>query len=252
MAKTSEKKIKSGIKWNIISFGLTAILGVFTNIFISFWGSASYLGIYNILASYYIVLGQMASLGMQYAAVYLVVGATKEDEPIVNCSLLCISFISSFVVALISFIFAPFVGEFIYKDIIFSSGMRAVAVALLFFGVNKTIMGILNAYQKMGCYAILQTLRYLLILGIIIFSIIMNSFEVIGIMCFAIAEFTILFVGIAMIIKTTELTRPNLNILKCCLEYGVKSMVGGIINELNTKVDIMVLGVLAQPFVVGI
>lgn len=248
-----EARLKSGILWNIAGFGVTALLGMVTNIVVMLYGSSDILGMYNQLTAYYAVLGQLASCGMQQAGVYFLARAQdKDDEGRIAGSMLSCSAVAGAAAALFLYLAAGALGRYIYRDPAMAAGIRAVAAAAVPFGINKCILGILNAYRQMEKFSVLQMMKYVIILLTVLTAVYWQKFYEYGIYCFLAAEMLTLILGLFCLRKAVRVKRPRFSMIKEQFVFGSKAVVGGVVNQLNTKVDILVLGIFCSNDIVGI
>lgn len=248
-----EARLKSGVIWNIAGFGITAVLGVIINIFVMMYGDSAILGVYNQLTAYYAVLGQLASCGMQQAGVYFLSKTeNKDDEEYTVGSMLLCCIITGTMTTFIMYLLAGILNRYIYHDLAMLSGIRAVALAAIPFGLNKCILGILNAYRKMERFSVLMTMRYIVILLVILVTVYQKQFYNYGIYCFFIAEMVTIILGARFLLKEVKVKRPKREMVREQLWFGGKAVVGGVVNQLNTKVDILVLGIFCANDIVGI
>lgn len=252
MKREMESTLKSGIIWNVIGFGLTAVMGIIINIVVVIYGNSAILGIYNQLTAYYAVLGQVAAFGMQQLGVFFVTNAQdpKEEHQLIGSMLLC-SLIAGLVTAYAMYLLANPLNEIFYHNRAMLAGLRAVAVAAVPFGINKCILGILNAYQQMKKYAVLQMAKYAIILLVVLISVCTNQFYQYGVYCFLIAEIAIIIFAVILAGRKVKIGAPQISMLKKCFAFGGKALAGGVVNQLNTRVDILVLGIFCTSEIVG-
>lgn len=250
---TSGKKLAKDILWNMVAFGVSGVLGIAVNIIIATYGDEKILGVYNQMMAFYIVIGQIASWGLQHSCVYFMANAKDDKEKNQrNSAMIVCVVIAGCLVAFLWYVFIKFGGQYIYRDAQMLKGLRAISLALTFFGINKCIAGIMNAYEKMVRYAWLQMLRYIIISVIILISVFTNSFYYFGIYCFLISEAVGLVVGLVFLSDLFRFTRPKIKYIRQCIRFGGRAMLGGIVTELNTKADVLVLGLFAPVEIVGV
>lgn len=242
-----------GILWNMGSFIIIGISGILMNVLIGFFYNPSVLGVFNLSMSFYIVIGQVGSMGLQNAAIYYTPRQNNKNElGSLFSSFLCISFVVSLACALCFWLITDPLGKYIFHSEDLSDALRAVAPALIFFSLNKVLLGFINSLRCMRAFAILQGSRYLLIILFILFSSLLRAPGGILIHALLVAEVILFVIAIIFLLRQFTPRMPKYAKIRQGLAFGVKSMVGGVIGELNTKVDILVLGIFCSDSIVGI
>ncbi len=253
--KTFHRDFAKGLMWNYISIIFLAAGGIVFSFLIGVYYDAETLGGFQLTYAYYIVFSQVGVWG-SHMAVTKYVSEYAEDRKTVNIilssGLLIVGLISIVLGGLAWGICNLGIRELLGNSL--RDSINAVILAVLFFSMNKVILGYLNGLSRMKEYAVFQSMRNILIaLWIIIFAI----FKVPGYkisFCFAYAEIIIFLVEIPLImIKEKFSICFSTEWIKKILVFGTRIMPANIVLELSTKVDILCLSwILRNEELVGI
>jgi O-antigen/teichoic acid export membrane protein len=250
-----QHKINRDIMWTLGSFFVLAASGIFMNIIIVIFRDASSLGIFNLSYAVYLIGSQIAVLGihnsvMRYAAYHS--GNTVERGTMLASA------------SAITLLFGLIFGGLVYLSQpwlvkLFGSEEAAEAIAytgfgLMLFPLNKVLISYINGLRHMRALSLLQTTRYLTVLtGITIISISSLSFTY-ATWSFFIAEAlttvsVLVYMGKAGLLKHLAITRKW---IKEHLAFGFKGALGSILLDMNTRVDVLLLGVFMSESDVGV
>lgn len=133
-------------------------------------------------------------------------------------------------------------------------GLNAAAIGIFFFPLNKVLLTYLNARRRMWLYAIGNAGRYVLMLFILSAMHIKHVPGAYFPLCLAVSE-SLLF-AMLMLACLPHLRRLSINEFRDWsrkhLRFGAKGVAGGMLADLNTRIDILVLGLMADDRAVGI
>lgn len=248
------KKLKSGIIWNLVSYMVLALLTIILYaILLKVYGKEE-LGVFSIVMSFYVLSGHVGVWGLQSAAVFFVAQLEGEKEKVskmFSAAIVIVLIVSSIVAIVLSFI-ANFIGKYVYSSDYISIGLRMLAPAIVLFSVNKLILGYLNGFKKMKQYALLQSLRYFIMVTYVIVIALMGGKFSITLYTFFVAETGVLLVGHVFLRKHVQLKLPNIDGIAKNLSFGSKAVFANVLEDFNTRIDVMMLGVLSSNRDVGL
>lgn len=249
-----KSKFSQDLIWNYASFALLAISGILINLIIAFFYGAASLGRFNLIYTVYILLSQFSVGGIHYSAlVHLAKYETNiERVQIIIGSALVPTVLLSLFFSLLLFFSSNVIAAYIGGQSI-AAGLMIVAPALLFFSVNKVLLASLNGLQYMRAYAFGQALRYILMLIFILYICMCRYNEVWLSANFLFAEIILaifLTTFTLFVLKGKVLT--NLQWLKTHIEFGIKGFLTGVFVEMNSRVDILILGHFVSNQSVGV
>lgn len=238
-----------GIVYNLISMTLIAIFGMLTNIFIASKYGSSILGNFNHQMAYYIVLSQLCVMGIHSAILKYIPQADSEiDMRDIVSSALFICVLNAIVVSLIIVIF---ISTLAFFDIISNSYSEIVILAqlsALFFSINKVGLSVFNARNKMGTYAFFNALRFVVVFMLSL--LITNKKNILYIL--PISEVMLLIVVCLKLWKNSYLGTISIDKIKKLYTFGFKIMGSYLAIEINTRVDVMIIGLICMDSNVGI
>lgn len=243
--------LSSGIGWNLVGFVTIAVAGLLLNIAVAGFYDARTLGYFNIILSVYIVGGQLAAFGIQYSTLYhvsVLAGEPEEAASAIQAALLGVGFLSALVCALIWLGNAAFTG-----NPALGSAMVYALPGLFLFPLNKTMLAALNGSRRMGLFALFNAGRVALIVVAVVLA------GVAGVAgdslpgCLSIAE-GLLFLGLVVANRAAFRTAASRrrSWLARHFQFGSRGMLGGLIAEANTRIDVLVLGLFASSSAVGV
>jgi O-antigen/teichoic acid export membrane protein len=247
-----DSTLKTGVVWNVAAFGMIGISGVAMNILIATLYPAWVLGAFNQVLAYYIVGGQIATFAIHYSVLYNVSVAASDPRrsgEAASTGLLLGTLMSLAVCA------ALWLGKgLIIRSDAVVAGLEAALPGLFLFPLNKILMATLNALRHMRIYAVANAARYVLIVAAIpVVAYAELPAERVPI-CLTVAEL-LLFAGL-LAVTAARLRVPSraaaMAWIRTHLAFGSRGVAGGLLVELNTRVDILVLGFFTNDATVGI
>jgi len=248
-------KFSTDVLWNLGSLALLGASGVLINTIIAHYQSPASLGVFNQAFAFYIVLSQLAVGGMQFSIVKHLSHTDDRDlmATVISSALVAIT-VTAVLVAVVAFLFSHSIGVlFESKDV--ALGIQFICPALVLFSVNKGFMMVLNGTRRMRAYAVFQGLRYLLLIVSVI-GLILAGFE--GpylVWCFLVSELLLAIGLIGFVQKSVVrlgLRHADRSWILRHLSFGMRGFFGGMLSDLNTRVDIILLGYFVSDANVGI
>ena len=248
-------KFSTDVLWNLGSLALLGASGVLINTIIARYQSPASLGVFNQAFAFYIVLSQLAVGGMQFSIVKYLSHTDDRDlmATVISSALVAIT-VTAVLVAVVAFLFSHSIGVlFESKDV--ALGIQFICPALVLFSVNKGFMMVLNGTRRMRAYAVFQGLRYLLLIVSVI-GLILAGFE--GpylVWCFLASELLLAIGLIGFVHKSIVglgLRHADRSWIFRHLSFGMRGFFGGMLSDLNTRVDIILLGYFVSDASVGI
>jgi O-antigen/teichoic acid export membrane protein len=135
-----------------------------------------------------------------------------------------------------------------------AEGMAVATPGLFFFALNKIGMSIVNAAQRMRAFALYTSLRYSsMLLGLYVAHLWGLADSRLAFL-FSFAE-GILFVPLAIEVARQMSGRVSATWREWSrehLRYGVRSVVSGMLLELNSRIDVLMLGYFLSDAPVGV
>ena len=259
MANTPSRfdgKFLTDTAWNYAAFAIMAATGVILNFFIATHFGIETLGVFNQIYAVYIITAQLAVLGLhdsaqKHNAEYL---DFPERLEVVSAAALWLAAGSGLLTAIMIFALSGPIGRLAESEAV-GRGIALAAPGLLFFALNKVLMGILNGRRRMKAFAAAQAFRVSVILA--------------SCLCVAALDLPGYVLGASFTIAEVALLPGLLWVLRPPLtgfaedadfrgwtanhfRFGTKALVNGFLGESYIRVDIIMLGVFVSDHAVGI
>ncbi|MCG6121914.1 MAG: oligosaccharide flippase family protein [Microvirga sp.] len=248
-------KLSSDIAWTTASFAVLAASGILINLVVAYFRNAEDLGVFNLAYSVYIIVSQIAVMGIHYSV--LRNSAHYDDDKATLGAMLgsAVAPVVLFGLLWAGAVFAaePWLAWFFDSD----RAARSIAVGALgiaLFPITKVLISFLNGLREMKAFAILQAGRYIVVAGVVtIFAVSDLPFEYAS-LCFLIAEIATLVGAIGYIAARGLVAslRIERGWLGNHLTFGGKSLVAGMFGEINTRVDVLIIGFFLSDRAVGV
>lgn len=249
------EKFQTDVLWNVGSLFILGISGIAMNILIGRFYNADVLGIFNQVYAVYILSSQLAAGSVhisiqKYLSQYL--HDKKKHGQIISSGLVII-FILGIIVAAIVYLTRNYLGLFLKSPEV-SLGLIYIIPGLIFFALNKGLMAILNGLRLMKIFAITQALRYILMVLFLGLAIILHFDGTKLSFIFSGTEICLFLILSVISFKLFHFVLPNAwgSWTRRHIIFGYKSLLGSILVDVNTRVDVLILGYFASDRVVGI
>jgi O-antigen/teichoic acid export membrane protein len=251
-----QSKFLNDAIWNYGAFAVMAASGVVLNFFIAAHFGIEVLGVFNQIYALYVVTAQFAVMGFHDSAQKHV--SEMDAEPhrigVVSAAALVLAAAFGLVVAFGVYLLSQPIGM-LADSVPVGQGIALAAPGLMFFAINKVLMGILNGVRRMKAFAGGQTLR----VSVILISCLGVAWAelppyMLG-LSFTIAEVTLLPLLLYLV-------RPHLTDfssgealrrwIKVHFHFGSRALINGFLAESYIRIDIIMLAVFVSDREVGI
>ncbi|HRN87721.1 MAG TPA: oligosaccharide flippase family protein [Hyphomicrobium sp.] len=247
-------KVSSDIAWTTASFAVLAASGIVINLVVAYFRNAADLGVFNLAYSVYIIASQIAAFGIHYSVLR---SAAHEDRDKAKLGAILGSAVIAVVVLGIVFAGAIYAAEPLFARIFSERAGHSIAIAALgiaLFPVTKVLISFLNGLRHMKAFSVLQAVRYITVAAVVTaFAMSDLPFEY-ATFCFLIAELITLVGATAYIWyrRLVEALRVERKWLERHISFGSKGLVAGMFGEINTRVDVLIIGYFLSEREVGI
>jgi O-antigen/teichoic acid export membrane protein len=240
---------------NLGSVILLGISGVIINILIVRFYTASDLGVFNQIYAVYVLFSQLAVIGVQISVLKHIAQFSdkKQECNVIITTALVISLVSASVATVLLFLLRNIISWMLESSAV-GAGLIYILPGLWCFALNKVYLSILNGFQKMRAYAFFSSLRAM---GLLFCILVAVSVRIDGYklpFIFTAAELvTLIFIAsYTHRIFSLDLGEDYRGWIRKHLNFGLKSVSIGLVTELNTRVDVLILGIFTSDRVVGI
>jgi O-antigen/teichoic acid export membrane protein len=254
---TTPHRLGRDIAWNVIPVVLLAGVGLGLNIGIgsrAAWGPEA-LGVFNQVTTAYFVLAVFGALGIQYSVLREV--AAHRADPAQVAAIVVGALVPTAVLgAIVTAVFV--VGRGAVAALLDSTpvadGMLWAAPGLFCFTVNKVLFGVVNGLRRMRAFAVYTSLRYAVLavgFGIAV-AVDAEPAQLGGL--WTLTEGALLLVLAGELVATVALRRATgwRSWVAAHLRYGTRGAGATLLFELNSRLDIWLLGAVLSDDMVGI
>lgn len=257
MDNVNEKsRRRRDLAWNVAPIVLLAVVGLGMKLLIGrpdWWGKAA-LGVFNLVAISWFAFAVLGACGLQFAVLRAI--AEEPDDPARVAAVTVGALIPGVVIA------AATTGLYLLARGVFgdlqgatvAESMTWAAPGLFCFAINKILLGVVNGLRRMRAFAVYTSLRYLLLaVGLVLARLAeVDVAQLSAIWTFT--EGVLLLVLIGELVATVELRRAAgwLGWAKRHLDFGARSVGATLATEINSKLDVWLIGIAASNAQVGI
>jgi O-antigen/teichoic acid export membrane protein len=247
---------RAAVAANFGSFAVLGVSGVATNVVLSYSYGSELLGAFNQILSLYIIGAQLAAGGTHLAVTRLLPlhtdDAFRQWSTVVAALVLAGAL--SIGVALAVLAGRPLLMA-VFGSPLVALGLPPLIAALALCGINKVMLGVLNATERHAAFASVQALRPLIVL---IGVVLMWRLGLDGASVFALvplSELVVLALSVVLVLPLGRSAgwrsawRREISPVR---RFSTRVFPGSLVAEANSRIDVLVLGALASDRLVGI
>ncbi len=246
------------VLWNVFSLGILGVSGIALNVAILAWRDSEALGIFNQVFACYIIVSQLAVGGLQFSTLKHCSHA-QDDLPqcaTITTSALVLVAAVSLVICLLLFSLRDLIGAMLDSPGV-AQGLAFAIPGLFLFSLNKVLNMALNGLRNMRAFAVFQALRYVFIFIAVIVIMRLGYSDAHLPLSLTLAELVLFLILIAYInarlfrIRIWRISEMR-RWFRRHLSFGYRGFLSGVLVELNTRVDILMLGYFLGDALVGV
>lgn len=255
MSLSVSTRFSHGVIYNLVSFGVIGVSGFLLNALIGRIHGEAALGQFSQVFAAYLILSQLAVGGFYFSTLRFVsehIETPQTAGVILNTALL-LGLAQSIVISGATWLAAPLIGRLLDSPNV-TTGLYWIAPALVVFALNKILFATVNGLQQIGLHALFQGLRFVFVILSLVALIALDSPSAVIPVVFTIAE-TVLFVLFMLWFAGKGLLQPpyiSREWLARHVSFGRRVYFSGLLFDINTKVDIIMLGYFTGDAEVGI
>lgn len=249
------RQLNAHIIWNLTSVGILAISGLAANTLIGRLDGPVVLGVFTQVTSLFFVTSQLSMLGVNFSVLKHVAEFRHEEEraKVVARTGFLLTLIYALVFTAFAYATSPLVSRVLGSADVGKAWFIAIPT-LIAFNLNKTLLAILNAHERMIVFAIFMGSRFLFVLLLfwVFVEIDVPTYWVGGIVGLAEA---------CLFVFMLPLTLKHLGPLWHGISkdwalrhfrYGVRGYLTAISLEINSKLTVLVAGMFLNDAAVGV
>lgn len=234
------------------SFGIVAVAGIFLNIFIIKFYNLDVLGKFNFFYAIMIVFSQFCVGGIQFSVLRhssIYSNDLKKISTIVTSALFLLMI---YFIAILFFylVFEDFLLKLfkIYKE---AFNIKIILFSTLIFASNKIFLTCINGLNLIYNLSFFSALRYVvLFLSVVTFFYLNIDASII--ICILVSEFIIFLCLIFWFFLKVGMSKFTKFWIKKHFKFGLQALFGGALMEINTRIDIFIIGIILGYNSVGI
>jgi O-antigen/teichoic acid export membrane protein len=235
--------------WNVASLGIAGACGVAVNYAVGEVYGVDTLGVFNQVFAVYLVFSQLAALGVHTSILTHGAAADPAERGAIFRSGLAVIGVQSLVMAALFAAISPAVGALVKSPDV-ATGMLYAAPGVACFAFNKGTLAVLNATQHMRAYAVLQAARIVDMAIGFAACVVFDAPAIALPIILTIGEASVSVLS-ALAIRTLVRGESRPGWPRKHVRFGVRGFLSGLFSDLNTRIDVLVLGVFALDPVVG-
>ena len=247
---------RTDFSWTFAAFGAVGLSGLVINQVIATQFGVMSLGRYNMLLAVVIIGGQIGAAGIHSSVLFHTPKALTEGNPTsqVICSGVLATILTSTVITSSIYIGGEIIlrstNNFYYLD-----GLQAITIGLFLFPINKTLLAHLNGLQRIPIFSILFSGRFILLAATAV--AVTYNFDDDQLLLWTITATEGIIFGGLVFANNSELKeliqwRKMRGMLQTSPPIWIQRFLGTTLLDLNTRLDILLLGLISGSRSVGI
>ena len=250
-----DRRFSRDLLWNYAALGFLAVGGILTNLLIAGHYGAAALGVFNQVYAVYVLISQLAAGGIQYSALRHVAEHSADGvrrsqagwSAVVTVLLLAAPW------AILICVLGERIGALVDSTPV-GQAMSLAGPGLVFFALNKVLLGILNGLRCMREFAAGQALRYLVMISWVLVAMALDLPAYWLGATFTVSEVILSLILVPLVARRLPAVRQALDPAwwKRHAVFGFRGFMSGVLLETNARVDVFMLGLFLSDWAVGI
>ena len=242
-----DTRLRRDVVWNLVPIALLGVVGLGLNLAIAKWWSAEALAVFDLVRIAYFVVAILGSSGIEFSILRAVAEKPDDRERVASAvvgALVPNVVLAAAATAAFVALSGP-VGRLQGSDAV-AEGMLWAAPGVFCFSINKVMFGVVNGGRRMRAFAVYTSLRYILIaVALVGLRAEHASAERLSVI-WSITEGGVLLVLVVELALTVPLARAVhwRTWVRSHIDYGMRGVTSTLAYEINTKLDVWMLGAL--------
>jgi|GEM_PF-201968 O-antigen/teichoic acid export membrane protein len=252
--RTQPKKFQNDVVWSIVGVCATGVSGILLSLLVGLFYDAAALGVFNQVFAAYIFFSQLAVGGLHYSALKSIAEYAERPEhhARIVLSALAPALVLSLIATVLYFCARHSAGRLLESPGV-AIGLAWSAPGLFFFSLNKVLLSTMNGLRYMRAFALLQSLRPLVMILTLI-ALTLNGAVASTLPAVLSAAEIVVFLA-ALCVMRRHLIGSLTGFwsqVRAHVNFGARGFAGGFLTELNTRVDVLMLGFFMTDHIVGL
>lgn len=248
-------RLRRDVVWNLVPVALLAVVGLGMNFMIARWWGADALGAFNLVTPAFFAFAVLGAGGLQFSVLRAIAVDPDDRDRVASIVVgaLLPNVLFAACAAVLCVLLARPIGILV-KNTDVETGLWWVAPGLFCFAVNKVLFGVVNGLRRMRAFAVYTSLRYVLIAIGVVMAHVWNAPADHLAVIWTFTEGTLLVVLLCELLSTVQLRRARnwFAWTKKHVDYGARGLLSTLAFEVNSKIDVWMLGVALPESLVGI
>lgn len=245
-----------GVLWNVGSLGILALGGIFTNVLIVSTRGEDAFGVFSQVYALFLIAGQLGVGGLQFSVLQRV--SYHQDDPAkcsaITSSALLLATVSASAIMAFMALAAPAISRLLTSPEL-EEGLLIAVPGLIFFSANKILNNTLNGLRHMRTYAVMQSLRFVLIpvvVAVVTVARLRTPYLALSLTVTEIILFVVLVLYVyGRVFAWSTGTQLRQEFIPH-IRFALRGMLSGVIIQLDGRVSILLLGYFSTDARVGI
>lgn len=239
------RRLKVDLVFNYASLGVLAASGLLMNLVVVRLAGEAALGVFNQAFAIYIAASQVAAGGVHVSVLRSVAQtpAASAEQSAVIASGLALTLGLGCVVGALVWLTSGFWAWALDSPPVGDS-LSFVAPALVFFALSKTLLATFNGLERMRVFAVLQALRVVVLISVLALlawrrhpAHHLAASLLVSELCVTLAASVCLALS-----RGVRISGVSRTWIRHHLSFGVRGLLSGVFIELNTRIDVLLIG----------
>lgn len=246
-------KFSRDVAWNVASLGVVGACGILFNYLIGTVYGAVALGVFNQVFAVFLLGSQLGALGIHYSVLKYVAGVdAREERRAITGAALLVTAVVGAAFAGVVYAAAPLIGRALDSAEV-TTGTRYAAPGILLYSLSKVTLAALNGLRRMRAYALLFAGRFVFMIAGFAACVALDVDRAALPVILTVAELATF--ALSLVALHGELgVVPAAALRRWAAEharFGSRGFGSGMLAELNTRLNVLVLGGFAGDAIVG-
>lgn len=243
--------VPTGAAWSLAGFVVIGLSGLAITIVIENGFNIDSLGRFNVLLSIMLITGQAGTAGRHAAVLFMTPSAVSAGEPTAAVLKQAVRAVIPTAVGVTLAVVGPgYAALTLSGSEEYRTGLLLIAPALTLYPVNKVLASHLNGLRRIRAFSAVTAGRFVAIVGGLVVASATGVPDAWLPAVLSVAEAAVAIGALAALRSELWNAAPR-RVGPELSRYGRRLMIGAFLLDLSTRIDVLVLGILAGPRAVG-